>query len=385
MKYKLLYGVCQLHKNKILTLITMIMMTLSFVVIEYAGMVYLTYNYSKYKAKNVIAFSYDDIYNVNLQKYATGFCSYEDVDMLIEFYHGLSKVDGIKHVGMFYENTDYGDNTLYVSEDLLPLCGIEEEFVMVEGMSSIIGEEMGGVYPVGTKTKDNHSGYEIDIISMVSGKKYISSDFFCSAGKILDLDDYIIISFDDLIALDKLYFVNALNNLFYIVEEDADKEKICQDVYNLADELGIDIYGINDVNTLFDNMSKDAYDKAGEKYFMPLVLCLCAIISMVASAYISILKNSHDMAVMLSNNMTRRDIMAIVYIEVNIKILTSFIVSIVFWSIKYIDFDVQTKEMFLMLIPSYFLAMFLMDIVICLILKGFVNKQTPMTMLGEIL
>ena len=79
--------------------------------------------------------------------------SYEDVDMLIEFYHGLSKVDGIKHVGMFYENTDYGDNTLYVSEDLLPLCGIEEEFVMVEGMSSIIGEEMGGCLSCWNKNK----------------------------------------------------------------------------------------------------------------------------------------------------------------------------------------------------------------------------------------
>lgn len=383
MNFRLWYGICQLYKNKILTLITLAMLTLSFAVMEYAGMVYLTYSYSRYKAKGVIDFPYGNIYSINLQKYTTGFCNFDDMDKLLRFYRELGKIEGISHAGMFFDNTENDINILYVSEDILPLCGIDIEFSDVDGICSVAGENKSMSCPIGTKLTDYMSGYTLNITGIISDRKFISGNYFSSAGKIIDLDDYIIASLDDIIALDKIFLINGLNDLLYVVDADADKDRVKQDIYNLAYSLEIDIYDINDVDTLFDNMAKEAYEKAGENYLMPLALSLCAIISMIVASYISIIKSRRDMAVMLSNNMTRRDLKAIIYTEISIKILISFILSILYWIVKSIGFDAQTKEMFFMLMPYYIAGMIFTCIVICLFLKGHINKQTPLDMMGE--
>lgn len=384
MRYRLFYGVCQLFKNKILSLVTLVMMALSFAVIEYAGIVYLTYSYPRYKAKDVIAFPYDDIYHINIQKYSTGFCGYDDIDRLINFYHSLSQIEGIKHSGLFFGSTEDNNNTLYISEALLPLCGIDAEFKATDGVSCLVGKNQSSVYPVGTKQMDLTSAFELNITSVISDATFITESFL-STGSIYDLNDFVIVSLDDMIALEKIYFVNALNNMYFIVDSSADKSRIKEDIYNLAASLEVDIYDINDIDTLFDSMTKEAYEKAGEEYLMPLVLVLCAITSMLITAYISFFKNRHDMAIMLSNNMTRRDIRAIIHIEIIIKILLAFIFSILYWAVKSIGFDEQTKEMFIMLMPWYIAGMILTNFVICLFFNGYLTKQTPLDMMGDTL
>lgn len=113
-----------------MTCITIAMLTISFIVAANAGVIYFIFHYARFKAKDVITCEYDNVYNLNLSKYNMGFCSNEDTDRLIDFYYDIGTVDGIKYFGAFNEQQFEDDDikVLFISNDLLQLCGIDETF-----------------------------------------------------------------------------------------------------------------------------------------------------------------------------------------------------------------------------------------------------------------
>lgn len=63
------YALCQLYKNKIQTVISVIMITLSFIVITYSGITYLQFRGNEWKAGEVVEGDFKNIYHINLINY----------------------------------------------------------------------------------------------------------------------------------------------------------------------------------------------------------------------------------------------------------------------------------------------------------------------------
>lgn len=381
MRYRIWYGICNLFNRKIMTLITTVMFAVSFVVIEYAGIIYLIYHFAEWQAKDVLAYPYDTIYNVNLSKYNTGFCGEDDRDRIISFLDELGEVEGIRYSGTFYEdNVDADINKLFISRDLLAMCGIDADWSQEK--TCFAGADLK--LEVGSEIVIYDSDdWKFEIAGILDGARFIGSDYFDTSGVLLELDDYVVVPLEDIIAAEPWFVVNALNNVFYVLEEGADSEAVGNRVLALAGEHDLDVFGINSADDMFEQMAKDAFEDAGGRYLMPFLMMLCACITMVVSALYSIHSNRKDMGIMLSNGMTRRDLMWIIQYEISIKMILAFVFSLVYTYFRVSSIDVQGRKLYMILLPAY-IAFFVCSCVLTNLIPVLnLRKQLPKNMMGD--
>lgn len=368
--------------------ITVAMLTISFIVVANAGVIYFIYHYAEFKARDIITCEYDAVYNLNLSKYNMGFCSDEDTDRLVDFYYDIGNIDGIEYFGAFNEviYEDYDIKALFISGDLLKMCGIGDVFSKKGRVNAIIGA-------------DCRSGYEaeckkmLDLPITVSGvikDAYFIGDAYFSGTKyatLLDLNEYILVSLDDSIACFHWYILSALNNIYFVVEENADINRIKNDVFALAKEHELDLYGITSMEEMFENLSRAAFEDAGGRYFMPLIMLLCAGIAMTVSIIYSMQSSRRDMGIMLSNGMTRMDLTWIFIFETIIKSILAFIFSIIYVFIKLNITDKNSEynqmELYHTMLPVYVLFFVCITALINIIPFLYMRKQLPKDMIGE--
>ena len=368
--------------------ITVAMLTISFIVVANAGVIYFIFHYAEFKAKDIITCEYDAVYNLNLSKYNMGFCSDEDTDKLVDFYYDIGNIDGIEYFGAFdeqiYEDEDI--KVLFISDDLLQMCGIDDVFSKKGKINAVMGA-------------DCRQGYEaecikmLDLPIMVNGvikDAYFIGDAYFSGTEyttLLDLNEYILISLDDSIDCFHWYLLNALNNIYFVVEENADINRIKNDVFALAKEHELDLYGITSMEEMFEKLSRAAFEDAGGRYFMPLIMFLCAGIAMTVSIIYSMQSSRRDMGIMLSNGMTRMDLTWIFIFETIIKSILAFIFSIIYVFIKLNTLDKSSEynqmELYHTMFPVYILFFVCITALINIIPFLYMKKQLPKDMIGE--
>lgn len=338
------YALCQLYKNKIQTVITAIMITLSFIVITYSGITYLQFRGNEWKAGEVVEGDFKNIYHINLINYfAAGVNEYH---LLNELYQWMQNQPELKWCGFYYYYEE--EKIMYASGQILKMCGIEVEHT--EEKCAWVGYDRQEEIPVDSRFEDTGIGFEV-ISCLDKNSRFIGSNFASGLAVLISLDDYVIVDLDVMIKENPSEIGNGIvNNLYYEVEKDSDGDFFEKKLRDKADELGLDIYGINNLKYLFEASARDAMEMAGERYLMPLVLTLCACVALCICSMQSYQTNRHDSSVMLSCGMTRRDISGIYVCENFIKILAGYSLSLMYWARKNREMKLET----FMFPPDYY-------------------------------
>ncbi len=319
------YALCQLYKNKIQTIITTIMIALSFIVITYAGITYLQFIGNEWKAGKVVKGDFKDIYHINLVNYFVA--GGDEFYLLIELYQWMQEQPELEWCGLYYYYEE--EKIMYASGQILKMCGIEVEHT--EEKCAWVGYDRQTDIPVGSKFED--AGIEFKVVSCLDKDcKFIDEAFVSGLGALITLDDYVIVDLDVVIKEHPSTIANGIvNNLYYEVKTGSDAKLFEKKLREKTDELGLDIYGINNLKSLFKANARDAMEMVGERYLMPLVLALCACVALCVCSMQSYHINRHDSSVMLSCGMTRLDISGIYTCENLIKILSGYSLSLMYW------------------------------------------------------
>lgn len=387
MKNSIWYGVCQLYKRKYITILTVVMMLLCFVALEYAGIIYSRYRYSEWKAKGVITEDYSDVYNINLSKYA--FASGDDIGKIKEFYDALKSVEGVEYSGLYFEDCSEDVDILYISKDIAQLCNLSididsNKFIEKDTEYALVGQNVVDDYPIESIHYDKMTGLNYKVMqTMETDVRFISDDYYSSNGRIMNLDNCIVIECEALLDVDKGFVLNGLNNIYFVVSSGVDHNQVCMAIDKCAEEYDIDIYGINSMEQLFDKLAWEAAALAGEKYLMPVVLLVCSCIAMSIATLISMRTNRRDAGIMLANRMTRRDIIFVYVTENFVKVVVAYLLSILFWFLKANEYSDNAFEIFMHLVPFYIVAVVVVVVISSLAPIFYLKRKMPCELIGE--
>ncbi len=383
MRYCIWYAICDLFNKRILTIVTIVMFATSFVVIEKSGLFYLTYNYNRIQAKDVITTSFDQTYKVNISKYSTGFCSENDRDNIIDFLNEIDSLECIEISGLYFESSgDVEHPILFISKKLLNMCGIVDD--KYADFSCLAGENTGYKDGDTFKIHDDMPDYVFTVSGNTKkNKKFIASSYLDSSGKILELDDYIIISMESLLEIEPWYIVNGLNNIYFVAKEGYSKKYIINEIEMVAHDCDIDLYGVKTLNEAFDEFSKYAMENVGVNYLIPLALVACSIITMLMGSSYSIKLNKKDYGIMLANGMTHMDISLISVIAVEMKIIIAFVMASVYVYVNSNIIDENGIVMFKRLFPAYILFLLIISLIVIGITATMVNLENTKSKIEE--
>lgn len=341
------YSLSQIFRKKTISVLTTMVLAISFILIQYAGMKYLGYRYSEWKAKEVIKYDFSDIYNINLSRYA--FSGAREIKNLSIFYKEFENIDGVVGYGSFIEEYDdmTGITYLYISGELLKLCGINNAFTDDENVA-LVGNKLTDKYPLESEVFDyllsGDMEYKVEAV-MNEGSRFISSQYIDVSGRLIDLDYAIVFDLDKFLdGNEGLIMQSMVNDFYFIVDDNANKDEIMESINSLADMLDIKLYGINSMKALFRENAVYAAESIGETYLMPIVMMICALISLVIATLISIRISRHNMGIMMANGFTRREGTLIYILENIIKITFAYLVSLAYWSVNFYEFG-DEKEL----------------------------------------
>lgn len=386
MKNLMWYGICQLYKRKFVSLLTIVMLALSFIVLEYSGISYLSFHYSEIMADSVLKYDSEDIYNINISKYA--FAGKDEIDKLNSFYKAFGSIEGMEGYGMYFETCDSVDKYIYISETLAPICGVyfdnKTSTATEEVGYGMVGQNLSNVCPVGSVVFDPNTMENFRVISTLPDDSwFISDDYIHSAGKIINLDDYIIMNFDYLIEHQPGFILNAINNFYIVLSPDSNVVAVCNEIEKLALEYDVDIYGINSMKVLFEHSAKNSAYDAGERYLMPVVMLMCSLIAMSIATLISMRTNRRDMGIMLANGMTRMDV-AMIYIFENIfKIVVAYIISLVFWNVSTDSVILNRHELQQVILPIFTIVVVFVIVISSLTPLVYMRNKIPCKLIGD--
>jgi hypothetical protein len=224
--------------------------------------------------------------------------------------------------------------------------------------------------------------YRVNSI-LSADRRFISDDYIHSAGKIINLDDYIIMDFDYLIEHQPEFILNAINNFYIILSPDSDINMMCDEIEKLALEYEIDIYGINSMEVLFEHSARNAAYDAGERYLMPVVMLLCSLIAMAIATLISMRTNRRDMGIMLANGMTRIDIAMIFIFENIFKIVVAYIISLVFWNVSTDSLVLNRYELQQVILPLFSIVVIFVAVISSLTPLVYMKNKIPCRLIGD--
>lgn len=377
MKNCMWYSFAQLFKNKLITLITTGMLAIGLILACYAGITYAAFHNSELMAKQYINYTPEDIYNINFFKYI--YALSEEKNNIRELYYYIKEMPEVVFCGCYY----YCNETLYISPDLAEMCGID--ITNDYEYSAWVGKNIADSYPVGCSFDDGQTGESCVVKDVLDeGSYFLGDDFVGSVGDIICLDNYVVIDFDKLIEIDNEYITNGIiNNFYFYVPESKNIELIKEKIKDKARSLNIDVYGINDLASLFEKNSREAMDKAGEKYYMPLMVLLSACVGMLIATMISYRLNKHDTNIMLLNGYTKRNLTCIFLFENIYKTIAAYIISILYWNnnedaIQYIG-AVDILPVIVAVGVLGFFIIFISSLPIIIKLK----LKTPSSLVGE--
>lgn len=376
MRYCIWYGICDLFNKKILTFVSIAMFIVSFAVIENSGLFYMTYNFNKWQAGDVIETSFEGTYKIDISKYSTGFCGEEDRDNIIRFLNGIEDIDGVSYSGLFFEDTENaGIPVLFANRKILNMCGIPSDhygdFICLAGKNT--GYNKGEKFQLYGNTLPEYSLEITDITE--EGRNFIASAYFDSSGQLLRLDDYMIVSLEKAMDIEPWYVVNGLNNIFFAVQDDFSGEQVIYKIRSLAKSCGVDLYGVRTLNECFDELAKYAMENAGANYLMPFIMVICSTAAMVICSLYSIRLNKKDYGIMLVNGMTHRDIACITGITVEIKIVIAFAAASLYTYSRADAVDPNGIAIFNKMLPVYIVALVMVSLIVTVVSVITVNRD----------
>lgn len=378
MKTCMWYSFCQLFKNKLVTIITTVMLAVGMILTCYAGVTYARFHHSEIVARKIIDYDVKDIYNINFFKYI--YALSEEKNSLKELYYYIKGLPEVEFCGFYY----YGEDVLYITPDLARMCGIYID-ADENTYNAWSGENTRDVYPAGSYFYDSSTEQECIVKGVLEEDSYFpGDDFIDSVGDIIRLDNYILIDLDKTIELDIDYITNGIiNNFYFYVPDSENIENIKQDIRNRAGELKLDVYVINSLDSMFEKNAREAMNDAGERYYMPITVLLCSCAGLLIATMISYRINKRDTNIMLLNGFTRNNLILIFLLENVYKTIAAYIISVIYWynnenAVQYTE-TVNLKPLLVMVGITGFMLIFISSLPLIIKFK----LKTPISLLGE--
>lgn len=352
MMTNVMFGIYQIFKKPGVFLITVVMMAISLIVSFYSFLVYDSYHYPVKQIKENLSCDIEDVYKINFGLAMIGLHS-DDLDKIKNLINAMDEMPELSVWGGYYYGTQDTEKKLYINEELYALCGIKDsedmplsyDYDEIAGDYGIafVGQELSEKYPKGSIFYDDETGCQYIVQGYVKEKsKWLSDDLY--DGMLTDLDNAVILDWN--YALDRtdddFFIINICDNLFFAVQDKNVKENVKQ----LIENSELDIDGVFCMETLCSSYEREAMDNAGENYLFPLVLLISAVIVSVVTSKMSLLTNKKDYGIMITNGFTRMDITTMVITENVIKVLTAYLICMIYWMIQYINMDTVTKNLY---------------------------------------
>lgn len=368
-----------------------IILVISFLVIDYSLIVFGSVFVRGKVVSKIVKNDTETVYFLNLEKYKL--LSGDTPDRLVALLNNIGEIQGIDSYGTYWNGESfYIDDKEYsavvVSESLLDLCkidGLTENMLKrqeaTEYIGIILGYEVGKQYPEGTviKSSDNMNNYIVTKV-LPKGSKWLDTDI--RNGIYIDLDCQVLVGTENFFSDNTIFVGNGLNNFCYRVSEQANADKVKKQVMKCADDLGIEIYSIHNLDEKVDWGWKELGD-GQEELYLSVFLMFTATLAMLVASLITIFVRKRDIGVLYVNGYSKQNIMFMYVIENIIKVMVAFGVAGAYWSVQqYTIFGWSVSIMWL-LIPWSLLVSMLLILLGSIIPLLQIRKMQPVELIGK--
>ena len=368
-----------------------IILVISFLVIDYSLIVFGSVFVRGKVVSKIVKNDTETVYFLNLEKYKL--LSGDTPDRLVALLNNIGEIQGIDSYGTYWNGESfYIDDKEYsavvVSESLLDLCkidGLTENMLKrqeaTEYIGIILGYEVGKQYPEGTviKSSDSMNNYIVTKV-LPKGSKWLDTDI--RNGIYIDLDCQVLVGTENFFSDNTIFVGNGLNNFCYRVSEQANADKVKKQVMKCADDLGIEIYSIHNLDEKVDWGWKELGD-GQEELYLSVFLMFTATLAMLVASLITIFVRKRDIGVLYVNGYSKQNIMFMYVIENIIKVMVAFGVAGAYWSVQqYTIFGWSVSIMWL-LIPWSLLVSMLLILLGSIIPLLQIRKMQPVELIGK--
>lgn len=287
----------------------------------------------------------DNVYKVNMwQQYVTGVLDRVAFEELLT---DINEIDGIKGAGLYLMDSVFSQgrrqDTLFVSEELLSMLPLKNTDGEVCEFSTdgtaipvFVGYGLKDEYPAGTVFRNSNVTYKvIGVLKKHSlwpaGKNYY--------GNLMSLDDMFVMGVGHSKPLRDISvygdFLLGLDNFYYFLEPDADREQIQKAVIEAAGEKELRIYDAYLLEDAIDD-ERQSMLREPEYFLMPLSLVIISTVVMFLSAILNVIIRKKNIGVMYTIGYSGKDIVRIFTMENVMKVLLGALMALAYY-IKIMD------------------------------------------------
>lgn len=380
----------QIQCRKGIFFLSTLLICTAFLVIGYQSIIVGSVYYQKNTVKDIVAERIENVYFINLLKYKQP--TSEDASNLIRLMHDLSQIKGIKKAGL-YTNEGFPDGIglpkdIMISEDLISLCNLTDIYgnpitFSNEGSkkSVAVGYNLRDKYPLGYEFHDEAYGYDYIVTQIMEpGSRWLTR---------YDSFNELFISLDTVIAVEATPFLKAdpfltggiASTFCYIVDQQADREQVEQNVKDLASSYDINIYSCVNIPERLKLNQKDLFEDSAIFYLAFGILAL-AIIAVVVSSMINIFLRKKSIGILYANGYTKKDMKSIFILENVIKIVISFLFAYGFWTINEKNINCADISIIQMMLPQLITGTVLLIVISSIFPLWQLRHLYPATLIG---
>ena len=387
------------HKG--MFLLSTVLITLAFMVVEYQAIFLGGSVYQGYMVHQMVA-APERTYLLDFSKYI--FSLQEDADKLARFEQELKGMEGIQSAGICV-NTFAGEGNeispIYLSSDLITACHLRneegEEIHFQEAMaerslgrnrhqqsekrySMLVGAALKEMFPKGTLYTDELSGIQYVVTDILEpGSKWIKGRMG-TMEIYQDLDRSMIFDGDGLLEQANPLFLSGGDAFYLVLEENADREQVKQAVMQLADDCGLTLYNMKSIQETLNNNFRELFDEPLWIY-MPIAVLFMALIAIMVSSTISVYLRKSSIGILYALGYSAKDVQRMVILENALKVFLAFMVACSFWRVNEMSF-LQGISIIQFIMPGLVLGALAMVLLGSLVPVGVLRRMTPVELIG---
>lgn len=328
---------------------SLLMLSISLLVLGYALLIMLPNCFINLIASNVFSVDTKNVYSINMWQYGAFHRSGKTKIPL--FLEKIKDIEGIEGSGSCYLSTinyqeEESENNLFIISSSL-LCMTDKKDIDGQELSltyqngiypAIVGYELKDQYPIGSviiiAEGEKRRRYVVSQI-LEKGSKWM--DTYMGGTQYINLDTKVIIDYNDIIKDEPEAISNGLNNICFVINEDADREQVIEEVIKAGQECGLSIYRMKSLKDIYASDLRDLLEEK-DTFVMPLVLIGLSIIAMVVSSMINIYTRRKGIGGLYISGYSRSNIGFMFLIENVFIAAIAVAISSAYWSIKQQEF-----------------------------------------------
>lgn len=379
----------QIQSRKGIFILSFLLICTAFLVAGFQSILLGIVYYQKYTINRMIKEEQENVFVLNLLKYKM-----VDLELLPRFEqlnNEIRNIEGIKYSGIYSENlmdiNSGSVDAMYISSNLLPLCQVRDEkgedisFQKIQGKNPIyVGYNLKDMYPVGYEFLDEYTGEAYVVKGVLAQNSQWIQGQIDFAELYVTLDNYVVADMDKKIETRRV-LLTGLDTFCYVIDDDANAEQIKNEIFKLADDCGLDLYSIINIDERLENNKMELYADAVTLY-MAYGMLVLSVVTVVISAMISIYLRKSSIGVMYAIGYSVKDVKKMVVLENAIKIFMAYMVAYAFWSINERNIYLENISILRIITPFLLFGIILLVVISSVLPIKQLSRMYPATLIG---